>query len=138
MPGFFEKFIFELETFPYSIKMGLSQEKQSMSLQKMFVLSPKFTILNSWSPVCTMTFNLLLLSWVTTLVATTNRSMVSGQSCKTTYMTMVKASETRPFIFIFRLNIVLHDSYQADEIVMEIEEWKRRVSEVYVKSLSRV
>ena len=32
MPGFFEKFIFELETFPYSIKMGLSQEKQSMSL----------------------------------------------------------------------------------------------------------
>ena len=51
---------------------------------------------------------------------------------------MVKASETRPFIFIFRLNIILHDSYQADEIVMEIEEWKQRVSEVYVKSLSRV
>ena len=24
---------------------------------------------------------------------------------------------------IFRLNIVLHDSYEANEIVMEIEEW---------------
>ena len=33
-------------------------------------------------------------------------------------------SERRPFISIFRLNIVLHDSYQVDEIVMEIEEWK--------------
>ena len=44
--------------------------------------------------------------------------------CKTTYMTRVKGSERRPFIFIFRLNIVLHDSYQVDEIVMEIEEWK--------------
>ena len=43
---------------------------------------------------------------------------------KTTYMTRVKRSERRPFIFIFRLNIVLHDSYQVDEIVMKIEEWK--------------
>ena len=44
--------------------------------------------------------------------------------CKTTYMTRVQESERGPFIFIFRLNIVLHDSYQVDEIVMEIEEWK--------------
>ena len=28
---------------------------------------------------------------------------------------------------IFRWNIVLHDSYQADEIVTEIEEWKQKV-----------
>ena len=39
-------------------------------------------------------------------------------------MTRVKASERRPFIFIFRLNIVLHNSYQVDEMVMEIEKWK--------------
>ena len=39
-------------------------------------------------------------------------------------MTRVKGSERRPFIFIFRLNNVLHDSYEVDEIVMEIEEWK--------------
>ena len=50
----------------------------------------------------------------------------------------VKGSERRPFIFISRLNIVQHDSYQTDEIVMEIEEWKRKVVENYVKSFSRV
>ena len=40
--------------------------------------------------------------------------------------------------FFFRLNIVLHDSYQADEIVMEIEEWQQKVPDDYVKSFSRV
>ena len=39
---------------------------------------------------------------------------------------------------IFRWNIVLHDSYQADEIVTEIEEWKQKVLGVCVKSFSRV
>ena len=42
-------------------------------------------------------------------------------------MTRVKESERRPFIFIFRLNIVLHNSYQADETGMEIEGWKLKV-----------
>ena len=50
----------------------------------------------------------------------------------------VKGSERRPFIFISRLNIVQRDSYQADEIVMEIEEWKQKVVDDYVKSFSRV
>ena len=39
-----------------------------------------------------------------------------------------KGKGVKPFIFIFRLNIVLRDSYQADEIVMEIEEWKKKSS----------
>ena len=38
---------------------------------------------------------------------------------------------------IFRWNI-LHDSYQVDEIVTEIEEWKENVLGVCVKSFSRV
>ena len=46
--------------------------------------------------------------------------------------------EERPFVFIFRLNIVLCDSYQADETVMEIEEWKQKFSRDSVKSFSRV
>ena len=46
--------------------------------------------------------------------------------------------EMRPFILIFRLNIVLRDSYQTDEIVMEIEEWKQNVPDDYVKSFIRV
>ena len=73
------------------------------------------------------TFNPLSSSskWVTTLVATTYRNMENGQSWKTTYMTMVRWLERTPFIFVFKLNVVLQNSYQADEIVKEIEEWKR-------------
>ena len=50
----------------------------------------------------------------------------------------VKGSERRPFIFISRLNIAQRDSYQTDEIVMEIEEWKQNVPDDYVKSFIRV
>ena len=52
-------------------------------------------------------------------------------------MIRVKGSEKRPFIFIARVNIVQRDSYQADEIVMEIEEWKQKVAKDYIKSFSR-
>ena len=53
-------------------------------------------------------------------------------------MMRVKGSERRPFVFIFRLNIALRDSYQADEIVMEIEEWKQKVPSDSVESFCRV
>ena len=53
-------------------------------------------------------------------------------------MIKVKGSERRTFIFIFRLNIAQCDSYQADEIVMEIEKWKDKAANDYVKSFSRV
>ena len=53
-------------------------------------------------------------------------------------MIRVKGSERRQFIFISRLNAVQQDSYQADEIVMEIEEWKQEVAGDYVKTSSRV
>ena len=53
-------------------------------------------------------------------------------------MMRIKGSETRPFIFIFRLDIVLHVSYQVDEIIMEMEEWKQKVPANYVKSFNRV
>ena len=49
-----------------------------------------------------------------------------------------KGAERKPFIFISRLNIVQRDSFHADEIVMEIEEWKQKVADDYVKSFSRV
>ena len=39
---------------------------------------------------------------------------------------------------ISRLNIVQRDSYQADEIVMEVEDWKQSVVDDYVKNFSRV
>ena len=58
------------------------------------------------------------------LVETTYREKLGERekSFKITNMIRVKGSERRPFIFISRLNIVQRDSYQADEIVMEIEE----------------
>ena len=53
-------------------------------------------------------------------------------------MIRVKGSEKRPFVFISKLNIVQRDSYQANEIVMEIQEWKQKVVDDYVKRFSRV
>ena len=70
--------------------------------------------------------------------ATTYRNMERGKSLKITNMIRVKGSEMRPFIFILRLNIVLRVSYQTDEIVMEVEEWKRKVPDDYAKSFIRV
>ena len=62
------------------------------------------------------------------LVETTYRQKRGERekSCKITNMIRVKGSERRPFIFTSRLNIVQRDTYQADEIVMEIEEWKQK------------
>ena len=68
----------------------------------------------------------LLLKWVMTLVET-ERNVEREKSCNITNLMRVKGSERRPFIFISRLNIVQHDSYQTDEIVMEIAEWKQKV-----------
>ena len=50
---------------------------------------------------------------------------------------MIKGSERRPFVFIFRLNIDLYNSYQANEIVLEIEEWKQKLPDEYLKSFGR-
>ena len=51
--------------------MGLCLAKQLMSPQKIIVIA-KFTILISWSPVCTPLTSLSL-QWVMTLVETTYR-----------------------------------------------------------------
>ena len=64
--------------------------------------------------------------------------MESEKFCKTTYMIWVKGSERIQFILIFRLNIVLLDLYQADEIVMGIKKWKQKVLDDYVESFIKV
>ena len=106
MIGFFEKFIYELEASWCSMKMDLSLA-WVCAISKMYY----FDFLVS----CVSTFNPLTLSlkWVTILVATTNRNMESGQSCKITCMMRVKGSERRPFMLIFRLNIVLHHWFSS-------------------------
>ena len=74
----------------------------------------------------------------TTLVPSKKRNMKSRQSYRTTCMTRVNESEGKPLIFIFILNILLHDTYQVHKIVMEIEEWKQIFPGNYVKSFSRL
>ena len=56
--------------------------------------------------------------------------MERGNFCIITIMIRIKG--------ICRLNIVQRDSYQADEIVMEVEDWKQSVVDDYVKNFSRV
>ena len=68
----------------------------------------------------------------------TERNVEREKSCEITNMIRVKLSERRPFIFISRLTIVQRDSYQADNIIMETEEWKQKVVDDCVKSLSGV
>ena len=49
-----------------------------------------------------------------------------------------KGVREETILLIFRWNIVLHDSYQADEIVTEIEKWRQKFPGVFVNSFSRV
>ena len=49
-----------------------------------------------------------------------------------------KGIREETIFFIFRLNIVPHASYQADQNLMEIQEWKEKVPDNFVKSFSRV
>ena len=49
-----------------------------------------------------------------------------------------KGVREETIFLIFRWNIVLHNSYQADEIVTEIKERKEKVLGVCDKSFSRV
>ena len=122
--------------------MDLCLAKQLMSPHKIILISKVhyFDFLVS----CLFTFNPLSLSlkWVMTLVETTYREKRGERerekSCKMTNMIRVKGSERRPLIFISRFNIARRDSCQADEIVIEIEEWKQNVAEDYVKSFIRV
>ena len=53
-------------------------------------------------------------------------------------MTGNKGVREDTIFLILRWNIVLHDSYEADETVIEIKEWKQKVPGVCVKSCSRV
>ena len=100
MPGFFEKFIFELETIYLSIYQNGPEigDYLGCNVQKHGVQ----TVLQNY-------------------LHDEDKGVREGS-----------------FFLIFRLANVLHDSYQGNEIVMEIEECKQKVPDDYVKSFSRV
>ena len=129
MPGFFEKFIFELEAFSY-IKMGLSLAKQLVSPQKMF------SILIFGSPVCTplIPCHHYWNGWRPWLQQHTETWRADSHA----EYDEDKRGREETIFSIFRWNIVLHDPYNADEIVTEIEEWKQKVPGIRVKSCSKV
>ena len=123
MPGFYENFIFELEDFPCHIvsECACVWKSSWCHLRKFFVSSAKLTIFISWYPVCKPLISSHYhwngwRSWLKKKL----RNMESRQSCQTIYMMRVKGPVRKQFLFIFRLNTVLHNSYQPDEIVMEI------------------
>ena len=73
-----------------------------------------------------------------TLVETTYREKRGEREVLQNYQLDEGKGVRKETIFISRQNIVQRDSYQTDEIVMEIEEWKQKVADDYVKSYSRV
>ena len=129
MSGFFEKFIFNQEAFSY-IRMGLSLARQLRLPQKIL------TILIFGSPVCTPLIPCLY-HW--------NGWRYWWQTHAETWIADSPAKlarwwgkrSQRQDHFIFRLNIVLHNSYQANKIVMEIEKWQQKVSGDYARSFNR-
>ena len=111
--------------------------------QKLFVRkclsSATFTILIYRSPVCTPLISCHY-HWNRWWLGCNNMRKYGEWTVLQNYQHHkgIKESKRRSFIFIFRLNIVLHNSYHADEIVTEIKEWKQKLPDDYVKIYSRV
>ena len=86
-------------SFSYSLKITCILLRQVISLKKMMVLSVKFTILFSWSPIC---IPLILLSALMRLASTSAAVLYnnfdSWHHCQTHIG--VKGSNRRPFILI--------------------------------------
>ena len=98
-----------------------------------------FSILIFGSPVCTLLIPCLSLLKREGTLDSNNIQKHGEQTVLQNYLHDEDKGVREETIFlIFRWNIVLHDSYQADEIVTEIEEWKQKVLGVCVKSFSRV
>ena len=118
--------------------MDLCLAKQLMSPQKIIVISKVHYFDSLISCLYTLNPLSLSLKWVMTLVETIYREERGEREVLQNYQ-YNKGKWVRKWtiIFIYRLNIVQLDSYQADEIIMEIEEWKQKLADDDVKSLRR-
>ena len=118
--------------------MGLCLAKQLMSPQKIIVISKVHYFDSLISCLYTLNPLSLSLKWVMTLVETIYREERGEREILQNYQhNKGKGVRKWTIIFIYRLNIVQLDSYQADEIIMEIEEWKQKLADDDVKSLRR-
>ena len=96
----FEKFIFELDVSSYSFKITCILSRQVISLKKMVVLSAKFTILISWSPICIPLILLLALMKLASTSAAIMYKSIENRHPWQTSRVRVKGSDRRPFILI--------------------------------------
>ena len=110
------------------LRMGLSLTKELMSPQK------NFSILIFGSPLCTRLIPChdYWNGWRPWLQQETETWRADSPAELPTWW-----RQRSQMKLIFRWNIVLHDWCQADEIVIEIKEWKQKVPGVCVPSFSR-
>ena len=97
--AFWKNYLWTSLSFSYSLKITCILLRQVISLKKMMVLSVKFTILISWSPIC---IPLILLSALMRLASTSAAILYNSLDCWHHWRTHigVKGSDRRPFILI--------------------------------------
>ena len=97
--AFWKNYLWASLSFSYSLKMTFIWLSQAISLKKMVVLSVKFTILISWSPICIL---LILLSALMKLASTPATIFYNSIESRHPWRTNVwiKGSDKRSFILI--------------------------------------
>ena len=95
---FFEKFIFELDVSSYTLKITCILSRQVISVK--ILLSPKFTILISWSHVCILLILLLALMKLASTSAATIYKRLENKHPWQNYRVRQKELDKTPFILI--------------------------------------
>ena len=97
--AFWKNYLGTSLSFSYSVKITFVLLRQVISLKKMVILSVKFTILISWSPICVPS---ILLSALTRLASTSAAILYNSLDSWHHWWTHkgVKESGRRPFILI--------------------------------------
>ena len=97
--AFWKNYLWTSSSFSYSLKITCILLRQVIFLKKMMVLSVKFTILISWSPIC---IPLILLSALMRLASTSAAVLYNNLDSWHHWRTHigVKGSNRRPFILI--------------------------------------
>ena len=95
--AFWKNYLCTSLSFSYSLKITCILLRQVISLKKMVVLSVKFAILISWSPIC---ITLILLSTLMRLASTSTAVLYNKLNSWRHWRThiRVKGSNRRPFV----------------------------------------
>ena len=103
--AFWKNYLWTSLSFSYSLKITCILLRQVISLKKMMVLSVKFTILISWSPIC---IPLIFLSALMRLASTSAAILYNNLDSWHHWRTHigVKGSNRRPLILILDLILV--------------------------------